>query len=46
MALFYANHTLTQGSLHYRLSTLGYQKNNTYGVKTCIFRYDLFRLTT
>ena len=46
MALFPAQHTLTQGSLHYRLATLGYQKHNTYGVETCIFRYDLFRLTT
>ncbi len=25
MALFHANYTLTQGSLHYRLATLGYQ---------------------
>ena len=32
MALFHTNHTLTQGSLHYRLATLGYQKRNTYGV--------------
>ena len=32
MALFPTNHTLTQGSLHYRLATLGYQKRNTYGV--------------
>ena len=32
MALFHANRTLTQGSLHYRLATLGYQKRNTYGV--------------
>ena len=32
MALFHANHTLTQGSLHYRLATLGYQKRNTDGV--------------
>ena len=32
MALFPANHTLTQGSPHYRLATLGYQKRNTYGV--------------
>ena len=32
MALFPAHHTLTQGSLHYRLATLGYQKRNTYGV--------------
>ena len=46
MALFPTNHTLTQGSLHYRLATLGYQKRNTYGVETCISRYDLFRLTT
>ena len=34
MALFHANHTLTQGSLHYRLATLGYQKRNTYGVES------------
>ena len=32
MALFSTNHTLTQGSLHYRLATLGYQKQNPYGV--------------
>ena len=36
MALFPTNHTLTQGSLHYRLATLGYQKHNTYGVGMCI----------
>ena len=36
MALFHAQHTLTQGSLHYRLATLGYQKLNTYGVDTFI----------
>jgi len=36
MALFYAQHTLTQGSLHYRLTTLGYQKRNTYGVEIFI----------
>ena len=40
MALFPANHTLTQGSLHYRLATLGYQKRNTYGVETCILYHD------
>ena len=34
MALFPTQHTLTQGSLHYRLATLGYQKHNTYGVET------------
>ena len=32
-ALFPTNHTLTQGSLHYRLATLGYQKRNPYGVR-------------
>ena len=36
MALFHAQHTLSQGSLHYRLATLGYQKRNTYGVETRI----------
>ena len=35
-ALFPTHHTLTQGSLHYRLATLGYQKRNTYGVETFI----------
>ncbi len=33
MALCPTNHTLTQGSLHYRLATLGYQKQNPYGVR-------------
>ena len=33
MALFPTNYTLTQGSLHYPLATLGYQKRNTYGVE-------------
>ena len=36
MALFHANYMLTQGSLHYRLATLGYQKRNTYGVEIFI----------
>ena len=36
MALFHAQHMPTQGNLHYRLATLGYQKRNTYGVETCI----------
>ena len=36
MALFRANNILTQGSLHYRLATLGYQKRNTYGVEIFI----------
>ena len=42
MALVHANHTLTQGSLHYRLATLGYQKRNTYGVETCILYHDSY----
>ena len=36
MALFPAHHTLTQGSLHYCLATLGYQNRNTDGVETYI----------
>ena len=36
MALFPTNYTLTQGSLHYRLATLGYQKRNTDGVEMYI----------
>ena len=40
MALFPTHHTLTQGSLHYRLATLGYQKRNTYGVETFILQYN------
>ena len=36
MALFHIQHTLSQGCLHYRLATLGYQKRNTYGVDTFI----------
>ena len=39
-ALFHTNHTLTQGCLHYRLATLGYQKRNTYGVETFISYHD------
>jgi len=34
--LFPTRHTQPQGSLHYRLATLGYQKRNTYGVETFI----------
>ena len=33
MALFSTNHTLTQGSLHDCLATLGYQKRNPDGVR-------------
>ena len=39
MGLFHANHVLPQGSLHYRLATLGYQKRNTYGVETFTLIY-------
>ena len=42
MALFHANYTLTQGSLHYRLATLGYQKRNTYGVDTFFLYCDSY----
>ena len=41
MALFPTQHTLTQGSLHYRLATLGYQKRNTYGVETFKPQHEL-----
>ena len=41
MALFHANHTQPQGSLHYRLATLGYQKRNTYGVETFNLQHEL-----
>ena len=34
MALFPTNHALTQGSLHYRLATLGYRNRSTDGVGT------------
>ena len=39
-ALSPTQHTLTQGSLRYRLTTLGYQKRNTYGVETFISYHD------
>ena len=41
MVLFPANNLLTQGSLHYRLATLGYQKRNTYGVEEYYSSYNL-----
>ena len=40
-ALFHAIYTLPQGSLHYRLATLGYQRRNTYGVETFMLIYYL-----
>ncbi|MBF1522217.1 MAG: hypothetical protein HXN95_09390 [Prevotella salivae] len=43
MALFHAHYTSTQGSLHYRLATLGYQKRNTDGVETFISKHYFHR---
>ncbi|MBW4907118.1 hypothetical protein KZY66_07430 [Prevotella salivae] len=40
-ALFPTHHTLTQGSLHYRLATLGYQTYNAYSVEKCVLIYSL-----
>ena len=40
-ALPHANYTLTQGSLHYRLATLGYQRYNAYSVEKAVLLYDL-----
>ena len=40
-ALFRINHTLTQGCLHYRLATLGYQTYNAYSVAKCVLIYYL-----
>ena len=45
MALFPTNHTLTQGSLHYRLATLGYQTYNAYSVGIVVLLHDLQYLT-
>ena len=45
MALFHTNHTLPQGSLHYRLATLGYQKRNTYGVDSNYLHAKMSRMT-
>ena len=42
-ALFHTNHTLPQGSLHYRLTTLGYQRYNAYSVAKCVLIYYLQR---
>ena len=43
MALFPTNHALSQGSLHYRLAALDYQKRNTYGVEMDISNdYSIF----
>ena len=42
MALFPTQHMITQGSPHYRLATLGYQKRNTYGVDTFFLYRDSY----
>ena len=41
MALVPTNHTLTQGSLRYRLATLGYQRYNAYSVEKVVLLHDL-----
>ena len=41
MALFPANYILAQGSLHYRLATLGYQKYNACSVEKCVLIHYL-----
>ena len=46
MALFPTHNPSTQGSLHYRLATLGYRKRNTYGVETFIPLRDLYHFTS
>ena len=35
-------YVLTQGSLHYRLATLGYQKRNPYGVRLSSWKRSLW----
>ncbi len=37
MALFHANHTLTQGSLHYRLATLAIKSATPTALKRAFF---------
>ncbi|MFC2654207.1 MAG: hypothetical protein ACFN0J_05760, partial [Segatella salivae] len=44
VVLVHANHALTQGSLHYRLATLGYQKRNTYGVDSNYLHAKMSRM--
>ena len=39
MALYPTKHTLTQGSLHYRLATLGYQKRKAMGFVSLMKNY-------
>ena len=41
-ALFPTHKPSTQGSLHYRLATLGYQKYNAYSVEKCVLIYYLW----
>ena len=37
MALFHAHYTSTQGSLHYRLATLGYQNATPTALKRAFY---------
>ena len=44
--MFPTNHVLSQGSLHYRLATLGYRKRNAYSAEMdisndCSIFFDL-----
>ena len=45
MALFHANHALTQGSLHCRLATLGYKMRNAYSVDSNYLHAKMNRMT-
>ena len=45
VVLVAANHALTQGSLHYRLATLGYQKRNIYSVDSNYLHAKMSRMT-
>ena len=44
-ALFPTQHTLTQGSLHYRLATLGYKIRNAYSVDSNYLHAKMNRMT-
>ena len=44
MALFHANHALAQGSLHYRLATLGYKMRNACSVDSNYLHAKMSRM--
>ena len=44
VVLVAANYALTQGSLHYRLATLGYQKHNACGVDSNYLHAKMSRM--